>query len=285
VATLKCLACGLDNKVGDESCSSCSSSLNLRLCSACEAINAHDAQRCHSCGAQFSAEAPAAATVVEEIAQEAPPSEKVLPAAWVLGAEEATRRGRRAAAVLWLLPLAAVASSAYYFYGTPQAASKPAALNHKIESAATKAAPLVLQSAPAPIVTHTRADSVAALVKAAPAATAAVAPAGQIAKSQPISAATNAAPLVPVTHTRAESLAAPAVAPQAAPAVVLPVKESAPTAERRPRVTHTKAEAPEAAEPVVVRAASGASVPSTEAKVEPAACAPGVAALGLCKSK
>src|SRR4051794_38597797 len=56
MATLKCLACGHDNNVGDQSCSSCSScssSLNLKLCSACEAINAHDAERCHSCKAEF----------------------------------------------------------------------------------------------------------------------------------------------------------------------------------------------------------------------------------------
>ena len=44
MASLKCLACGHDNKVGDQSCTSCSSSLNLRLCSACEAINARTAK-------------------------------------------------------------------------------------------------------------------------------------------------------------------------------------------------------------------------------------------------
>jgi hypothetical protein len=104
MASLKCLACGHNNKVGDESCASCSSSLNLRLCSACEAINANNAERCHSCGAQFD------------------PEEKVLPAAWVAGAEQAVLRSRRIAAALWLVPVLAAGGLGYYFFGTPQAA-------------------------------------------------------------------------------------------------------------------------------------------------------------------
>src|SRR5688572_15136011 len=103
MASLKCLACGHNNKVGDESCTSCSSSLNLRLCSACEAINANNAELCHSCGAQFGPETETAAPA-GEVGGEARIEEKVLPAAWIAGAQEAVLRGRRISAALWLVP-------------------------------------------------------------------------------------------------------------------------------------------------------------------------------------
>src|SRR5207237_1573244 len=57
MATLKCLACAHDNKVGDQSCAACGSSLDLKLCSACEAVNASSAERCHGCGAAFAPQA------------------------------------------------------------------------------------------------------------------------------------------------------------------------------------------------------------------------------------
>lgn len=267
MASLKCLACGHDNKVGDESCTSCSSSLNLRLCSACEAINANSAERCHSCGAQFDAKAEAAASVVVEATQEAPASEeKVLPAAWLAGAEDATRHGRRAAAALWLLPILAVTSFAYYFYGASQAAPKPAA--------APAARAGVAQATPV----TPAAEVVRATTAPVRATTAPVDP-GKTAFEPKRT-------LTPVTHTRGESAAIPVKAiPAAAPAVATAPpapNEPAPVAlERRPRVTHTKAEPSEAAEAGAV----GASVPSAAVKLEPAACAPGVAALGLCKTK
>lgn len=256
MATLKCLACGHDNKVGDESCTSCSSSLNLRLCSACEAINANSAQRCHSCGAGFSAEAEVPSPV-EEAGHETPAYEKVLPAAWVIGADQATRRTRRVAAALWLAPVLAVVGATYYFYGAPQAAPKPVAA---VPPAPAAAAQIFEVKAPSP------------QIKQPPAPT-----------FEPKRA------LAPVTHTRTAGAATPvktvpAAAP-AAPAAVPAVSESAPgIVERRARVTHTRAEpggAPEAgAGPSVV----AASVPGTAAKVESAPCAPGVAALGLCKN-
>ena len=124
MASLKCLACGHDNKVGDESCASCASSLNLRLCSACEAINATNAERCHSCGALFgaAAEPPPALEEVTEERADAPRIEKPLPAAWIAGAARASRGDRRLRAALWVVPVLAVGSAAYYFYGAPQAA-------------------------------------------------------------------------------------------------------------------------------------------------------------------
>ena len=255
MATLKCLACGQDNKIGDESCTSCSSSLNLRLCSICEAINAHSAQGCHSCGAQFSPEVEVTSSV-EQVAREAPADEKVLPSAWVRGAEQATRRGRRATAALWLVPALAVAGGTYYFYGGPQAAqisevkaSAPQIRQPSLAAPTLGAAPVAEartasepKRAPAPV-THTRTAGVETPIKTIPAP----------------------APLVPA--------AVPAVT-EAAPVLVEP----------RIRVTHTKAGPSEAGVAGSTPAVVGATVPSTVTKVEPAGCAPGVAALGLCKS-
>src|SRR3954464_16076452 len=110
MATLKCLACGHDNNVGDELCASCSSSLNLRLCSACEAINASDAERCHSCNAEFRIE-PQAVTFDMETAPERESVEatawagKARPAVWRLATHHARKRISRSAAVLAVVPL------------------------------------------------------------------------------------------------------------------------------------------------------------------------------------
>src|SRR5437764_13280196 len=49
----KCIACGHDNALGGESCSACGSSLDLKLCPACEAINGAATDRCHACGDVF----------------------------------------------------------------------------------------------------------------------------------------------------------------------------------------------------------------------------------------
>lgn len=111
MATLKCLACGHDNNVGDEWCSSCSSSLNLRLCSACEAINADDAQRCHSCNAELRIE-PQAVTF------------DALPAVLRLSTDHARRRSSRFTAVLAVLPLLA-AGGYFFFYAASRASEAP----------------------------------------------------------------------------------------------------------------------------------------------------------------
>src|SRR6476620_11041804 len=118
MATLKCLACGHDNYVGDKSCSS---SLNLRLFSACEAINASDAERCHSWNAQFFVSPEVVEPVVVEVdlrpaagaGHEAPVYE-FLPATWQMPEEPVRRRRRTFAASLMVLPLLA-AGMAYYF--------------------------------------------------------------------------------------------------------------------------------------------------------------------------
>ena len=220
MATLKCLACGHDNKVGDESCVSCSSSLNLRLCSACEAINATSAERCHSCGALFGAAAePPPAEEVTEVRSEATRVEKPLPVEWIAGAARASRGDRRMRAALWILPVLAVGSAAWYFYSAPQAAP-------------VKRPVVEVKQAPAPLAQ---------------------------------------APVV-------QQLKQVVVAVENKPSIE--AKTSA-VAERRGRITHTKAEPSEVpAAPVALPAAPAA----TGKTAEPPACPPGVVALGLCKS-
>jgi hypothetical protein len=317
MATLKCLACGHDNNVGDEWCSSCSSSLNLRLCSACEAINASDAERCHSCNAEFRIE-PEVVTFemdappqVEPVAAAAPPGQ-ALPAVWRLAADHARKRSSRSAAVLAVLPLLA-AGAAYYFYAGSQAAPLAPQLAPKVEAAQ--------KSEPAP-------DPEAAPKEPARPQTAEVKPAQPPAVSGKITAPRTAAaparttPLsqpkrmgAAVTHTRAAGAEAPsraaaadapaepavatlpvpttlpvsATSASAANARILPVSES-PTAIADPRrmsITHTKADLTESAVTTAapVAAAQVRTVPAEARNDEPTGCPPAVVALGLCKSR
>ena len=107
MGTMKCLACGHDNEAGEASCISCFASLNLQLCHACEAINAENAARCHSCGVQPY------------------PS---LPSAWVISGEPRPgSRGLRAA--LYIVPVLAVAAfgTYHFFSGVPEAQAVTAA--------------------------------------------------------------------------------------------------------------------------------------------------------------
>ena len=220
MATLKCLACGHDNKVGDEFCTSCSSSLNLKLCSACEAINANSAERCHSCGAQFRGQAEVVAPAQPHIVQveEAEPSGQRLPAVWRLAAERITQRSSRRRAALWSLPLVAAAGlGSYYLYGMPEAS--PQDKEHKqVPAMAVKTAPAPLaqrqQAAAAPV-----ASPRVLPVAVTPAPAAAVAPRAAV----PAASQTKR---VAVTHTRAAAVATgvaaaeaptPSAAPQARP--------------------------------------------------------------------
>jgi|SRR4051812_11457037 hypothetical protein len=317
MATLKCLACGHDNNVGDEWCSSCSSSLNLRLCSACEAINASDAERCHSCNAEFRIE-PQAVTFDMEAAPSRAPVEATasagnpLPAVWRLATDHARRRSPRLTAVLAVLPLLA-AGAAYFFFS---AASLPAEAPHavpKVEAARKSepvAAPEAVPKEPARRQTAdgkpAQAPAVSGRIIAPRTATV---PAMSAVPSEP--KRTTAA----VTHTRstgavASGSAAAADAPvrtavQALPvstmlpvfatyapatnAPILPVSESqAPILElRRTSVTHTKADLTESAvaTAVPVAATEVRTVPAEARSDEPAGCAPAVLALGLCKSR
>lgn len=111
MGTMKCLACGQENKAGEASCTACSASLDLKLCATCEAINAQDAGRCHGCGAGFGP------GPVEFL-----PADRSLPSAWVISGEPGPR-SRELRAALWFVPvLAAAAFTGYhYVYGVAEA--------------------------------------------------------------------------------------------------------------------------------------------------------------------
>jgi hypothetical protein len=91
MATLKCLACGQDNNAGEETCTSCSASLDLKLCSACDAIHPAGAGRCPNCGVGTP-----------------------LASAWVISSEPG--RGMRAA--VWVVPVLTVGTLLSFFYGS-----------------------------------------------------------------------------------------------------------------------------------------------------------------------
>jgi hypothetical protein len=304
MATLKCLACGHDNSVGDESCSSCSSSLNLRLCSVCEAINANGAERCHSCNAEFGPE-PEVATPLEAdappeqgLAQEVPPVVKYLPAAWRMAAERARKRSAKYTAALWLVSVLA-AGLGSYFYAVSRADHRPEAAR-KVEAAQTSAPAAKPEVGPKELAKPQTAEPKQAQ---APAVSGKIAPA----RTPPAPIARSTPPSEPkrtpaaVTHTRAAGAEAPArttavalpVAAAATPAAATPVPAaSAPILPlgQPPAaisVTHTKAVLTETAAATAAPAAAteGRSAPAEPRSDEPAGCAPAVAALGLCKSK
>ena len=313
MATLKCLACGHDNNVGDEWCSSCSSSLNLRLCSACEAINASDAERCHSCKAEFRIE-PEVVTfemdpLPREQVQEAALAVKALPAVWRLATEQARKPRARSATVVMVLPLLA-AAAAYYFYAAPHAVQAPqvtpphaAPMSDGAQKSEPeqKPNPEVVPEPVRPHVAETRAAQVpAASVRIAHSKTAAAStksPAvleprrttapvthtrgagadapGRTVAAEPSSKATAAdAP----AKTAVTTLPAAAASGPAASAAILPVSE---------RVTHTKADQTESAVMTAAPAAAaqGRTVPAEGRTDEPAGCPPAVAALALCGSR
>jgi hypothetical protein len=299
--------------VGDESCASCSSSLNLRLCSVCEAINAHSAKHCHSCKAEFGAEPEAAATLEpvapprEGEAQDAAFAGRTLPAAWRSAAEQARKRSTKLTATLWVLLLVA-AGAGYHFYAISQAPQKPQ-LAQKLEATRKPAEPASQpEAAPKelakPQTVEVKPPQPAAVsgkispAKTAPAPVARVAPA----PSEPKRTSAT------VTHVRAGGTALPAAA---AAATAAPASNAAaalasqlPAASQRPAanperravpVTHTKAvltetaaattAAPVAATAAAAAASEGRSALAETRNDEPAGCPDAVAALGLCKSK
>jgi hypothetical protein len=304
MATLKCLACGHDNNVGDEACSSCSSSLNLKLCSACEAINANDAERCHSCNAEFRVEPEVVTFEMEapppgERFEEASPAGRTLPAVWQIAARQVLTRSTRSAAALAVLPLLA-AGVAYYFYAVsqptdhePQPAPKVQAAQKSEPDPKPEITPSepVRPQAPEPRQPHAPAVSGKIVPSKAAAASSRTAAASSRTAAAPSRSTPPSEPkrtTAAVTHTRAPgaeassrttaadtpirtnaAAALPVVATRPVPAAnvaILPVSE-APAAipeGSRMSVTHTKA--------VQIEAAVGATAPAvtTEARAVPA---------------
>ena len=303
MATLKCLACGHDNNVGDEWCSSCSSSLNLRLCSACEAINANDAERCHSCNAEFriepevvTFEMDAPLAVGEPV--EAAPAVNSLPAVWRLATEQARKRSSRSTALLAVLPVLA-AGAAYYFYAASPATQAPRTAAAQVaprveaaqksepgrdsEAAALRepARPETADVKPAPVVSGKIA---APRTAAAPARSASLSEpkrtagavthtratgaemSGRTAADLPARAAVTTQPVTAQPVPVSTTVPLSATSAPAAGAGILPVSESAaaPAEQKRSSVTHTKADLTESA---VITAAPAAA---TQARTVPA---------------
>lgn len=280
MAEVKCLACRKMNVAGDRFCAACGSSLDLKLCASCEAINNPVADRCHSCGKPLpTAEAPA--TPVLEVS-EAPfyapqrfPRERVYDSRPSLVA-----RLNRAAKVtiLVVLPLAAIGLWGWQFYGQKllQAVSPwvkiPAA---QVQTKVAPAAAAVIGPLPAVVVTETpKAKPVVAETKRPP-------------KSTQARTATVAAPAVAQKPAVAETAAEPA-REVAAPSSPVP-------ATVRKGVTHTRAASAAAAAPTQAvgtaqsnAPAAPASTPtSTSAAPAPlsggsASCPQAAAVLGLC---
>lgn len=213
----KCLACGRANSAATDACSSCGSSLDLKLCPACEAINASGAARCHACGKDFGsypqelAVGESGALVVAESAN-APRS--------------GSRAGRHVATLVALLA-AVLAWPAYVLFGSGNRAAVPAedgavllqaaATKSPVPSAAatpeTKTAPALRPAGSAAAVTHTQSAVPSAPAAAAQARQKALAPV--VVAEPPIADAPPVAvtPHARVTHTKA----APAQAPLDAP--------------------------------------------------------------------
>ena len=287
MGTLKCLACGHENKAGDEACASCATSLNVKLCASCEAINAANAEKCHACGAELRPEPASAAAqetveVIEEMASRRPLA-SMHDYAW----QRKTAVGVRRAGALMVFVLVFIAGGAAYhvWMGMSSSGGATQSISARVVQQAqsfveqrSAAAPAQPQAAPAPstavpakTVTHTR---LGAAVPPAPITE--PQPTAEITKRKPTAPAPRAAPpmakIAPI-----EATAAVAVVP-ALPAVI---SESSHT-----QVTHTRRGAASAEMPVTKSEAGATVAPAEPAKSagEPSSgCAPGVAALGLCK--
>ena len=296
-ATRECLACGHQNKPGAFFCAACFTSLNLKLCAACEAANALAADRCHECGASLiEGVPPQEATVQKEAEPDVPVAEPVAEPD-VRGAEpiEAgehvieqaasriavpmlqhsrppTRTGR--VATLWFVSIALASVAGYYLAGgqVPMLAA-----TRKVTAVEPQASPEPVRAWEGPIETVPPPSPAAKSVPQRPAKP-------PVAQAAPVH---KRAPASGVTHTRASPTGS-AIAATAAPAaaVVEPAPAGAavseaplPQAAAEPahaRVTHTKPSRPpeQPVEPV-----------SPTPDNRPAGCAPSVAALGLCPAR
>jgi hypothetical protein len=276
---VKCIACHKSNNLDDRFCAACGSSLDLKLCHACEAINNPVADHCHNCGKSLSDEPVAAVaptapqTVVQAaLVVESPPF--YAPRQWQVretrpsAAQQIGRWAKRTFFVA--LPLVAIAIWAHQFYGQRVVpAAKPVVFEGKLPAAIAKP-PVAQVAKPAPD------------VKRAPKAVAA--PEQALTQSNAGATTAVAAPVAPVVQSK------PVV--QKKPVVI----EAAPPVVSRARVTHTRAapaaaagkleEAGESA-PVATEPVAGASVAGAPAaRAAPAAgnCPPPVAVLGLCNA-
>ena len=280
---LECLACGHGNKPGDKFCAECASSLDLKLCGICEAMNANGDARCYKCGAALWSEPQAPVLVQDESLPVKRLSDRT---SRVFALSTRTRL-----TVLFVVPIVLLAGTVALFNGgtlpsdteptstvlapTPEARTEgwgPVQSSHSAGNTAVTAKVMsvsVAQETPAALV-MARAVSSVTHTKAAPPTSAAAPPVAQ--KRAAVAAAAALAP-----GPSREKLAAP-VAPE--PMVAAPSYS---------QVTHTKAQlAPGLASgaeafATVVRLPAEQSLDAREEQA--AGCVPGVAALGLCINK
>ena len=268
MSALKCLACQHENKVEDKFCEACGSSLDLRFCPACEAVNGRGATHCHSCSTALPADAP------KETA--APEAQFRPPLRWRV--IEVDRSPARQAMVvtgrtLLALSLVALGALAYHFYGEWSPAAKAAAAA-AAPAAGASVAPRTEPPAPAPApVAAVPAEPIKPKVAPAPAS----APKRAAPEPKQVRRASG------VTHLRGAAPAPAIAAPEPQEKTVTPAPPPAAAPSSPPaaapsyaRVTHTR---PGTAAPVVE--ATPAASPKSAAA---AACPETVAALGLCSA-
>ena len=254
---VKCIACGHGNGAGELSCQACGSSLDLKLCASCEAINAMKAERCHACGAQFMA----------------PINGRMVPVAMTYTIDAPRRRDRRARVFFGGLVIAGALVLAYRYYGEALAPALQA-MQTKPSVPAPQPAPVQAAVMEAPKAMPAKEAPKAAPVKEAPKVTAvAVRP-----ETRPAPRANRA---VVSAHAPASGSTA-AVLEEADSAVkqdspVVGVSVSLPQVPiTHIRVTHTKAMANDVTLPVASVVARPRTVSS--------GCSEPAAALGLCGS-
>lgn len=269
---VKCIACGHGNGAGELSCQACGSSLDLKLCASCEAINAMKAERCHACGAQFMA----------------PINGRMVPVAMTYTIDAPRRRGRRALALFGTLVIAGALVLAYRYYGEALGRALQAMQTPPSSPAPQPAAQLAAHTPPAPVqaaVSEAPKEAPkAAPVKEAPKA----APAKEAPKVAAVAVRPAEARPAPRANRAVVSTHAPATGSTAAvlEEVDSPVKQDSPVVgvsvslpqlpTSHIRVTHTKAMPNDVALPVasvVARPRTGSS-----------GCSEPAVAFGLCGS-
>lgn len=265
----KCIACGHSNTAGESSCQACGSSLDLKLCSSCEAINAIKAEHCHACGAKF-----------------APPTgNRMMPVAMAHTIDAPRRRGP-VLALAGVLLLAATVLMAYRYYGNELAPALQAMLAALNPPARPPAAEGAIRTEPA-LTTQAPVVRVPAKEEAPKVTPVKEVPKTAVKEAPKVTAATQPAEPRPATRVRNRAVA-PAHAPSTVPTLRLgaaePANENAavvgvsvsspPLSMPHPRVTHTK--------PMP----NGASLPVASVVVSPPTgsngCSEPAAALGLC---
>ena len=262
---MKCVACGHENQATDNACAACGSTLNLRVCPACEAINNQSAQKCHACGAAF-AEGPA--TVIEETVRAAPGEipGRIGRMPMLFEQMAAPRPAYRMARMaIVVVPLLALGYGAGYFYRGKSAT--PIATDKQTDPATPK----VVQRDSSTVT----AQSDAAAPKAVVSGTAEGKITGVTHLRRGDAPAAAAAPVPVRADPKPAKLAAPV-----APARTATIPDPAPTQSHF--VTHTRT--PRTAVPPTPTPPTAAASTAAAVAAPASACAESVAALGLCKA-